>query len=278
MMASPTLQATLREVDEHRWRGMRSRARNYSQAQIGIDTLEDILRVPPFTVSRIAKDHVRTAVRIWLAAGTRESTIVARLNCLSCLGIDVTGCRPRVPRKLKWWLSPEDELRITAHCRESAKPIMHKLADLIEWTTRTGLRIEESIALKWSDVYFRPGRTLVTVPGLKTYTAQKTLPVSDEAGAILTRRKALGGKTVFDVAYNELQRAWKEARDILGLTDPYSATLKALRRSAARSLHVSKGMPLDMVRQYLRHENVDTTMGYLRLTGGYGEEEIGKWL
>lgn len=229
-------------------------------------------------VGSVTKDHLRAAVTLWLAKGTKESTIVGRLNCLSCLGVKVNGCRPKVPRKLKWWLSPEDEERLTEFCRASDKPRLHVLADVIEWTTRTGLRIEESIALKWSDVHFRAEWTLVTVPGLKTQTAQKTLPVSADAAAVLMRRRALGGKTVFDVVYWELQRAWQDARDILGLTDPYSATLKALRRSAARSLHVSKGMPLDMVRQYLRHENVDTTMGYLRLTGGYGEEEIGKWL
>ena len=43
------------------------------------------------------------------------------------------------------------------------------------------------------------------------------------------------------------------------------ATLKALRRSAARYLTVG-GMPLDILRQYLRHNSVATTMGYLRLT------------
>ncbi len=40
----------------------------------------------------------------------------------------------------------------------------------------------------------------------------------------------------------------------------------------------AKGMPLDMVRLYLRHGSMETTMGYLRLTGGYEEGEIRRYL
>jgi hypothetical protein len=37
-------------------------------------------------------------------------------------------------------------------------------------------------------------------------------------------------------------------------------------------------MPLDMLRQYLRHESIWTTMGYLRLVGGYDKDEMRKFL
>jgi hypothetical protein len=37
-------------------------------------------------------------------------------------------------------------------------------------------------------------------------------------------------------------------------------------------------MPLDVLRQYLRHENIKTTEEYLRLTGGYSEAEMRRWL
>ena len=327
-----TLDEALRETVAHRWAGMRSLKRNRSQAGIAVATLEQLIQgkgsAAPLPsriakrkldgstvrVEEVRKEDLRQAVRIWRGEGAQPATIIARLNCLSAMGLNVTGCRPRLPRKLKWWLNPEQEATILAHLRGQpgeagrerrtrtvvaggfafevtlggvppvapavARANLRRLAlaDYIQWASATGLRIEESLNLRWSDIHQRGDRTLVTVPGLKTHMAQATLPVSAEAAAVLERRRALGGATVFGVPYHAMQREWVEARKVLGLEDPSVATLKALRRTAARSLHATKGMPLDMTRQYLRHENVETTMGYLRLTGGYGEAEISRWL
>jgi len=55
------------------------------------------------------------------------------------------------------------------------------------------------------------------------------------------------------------------------------ATLKALRRTAARHLTVN-GMPTETVRKYLRHSNIQTTLGYLDLVGGYTTKEQHRWL
>jgi integrase len=71
-------------------------------------------------------------------------------------------------------------------------------------------------------------------------------------------------------------RKWATVRKQMGIEHP-GATLKAFRRGAARQLTVG-GMPLDMLRQYLRHESVSTTMGYLRLVGGYDKNEMRKFL
>ena len=343
-----TLQEALRDAVAYRWAGMRSLKRNRSQAEVAVATLEQLIRGKGSTVTLpsckakrvytgrtlrvedVRKEDLKRAVRLWLDEGTQPATVITRLSCLSAMGLDVRGCRPRLPRKLKWWLNPQQEAVILAHLRqqsgsdgEGSEPstgqaatsehptriiggfvvedrshgdrvVLHllrtltpadrahtrrlALADLIVWTGATGLRIEESLNLRWSDIHKRDARTLVTVPGLKTHMAQATLPLSAEATAVLARRRPLGGATVFGATYAEVLREWVEARKVLGLEDPSVATLKALRRTAARSLHATKGMPLDMTRQYLRHENVQTTMGYLRLTGGYGEAEISRWL
>jgi len=55
------------------------------------------------------------------------------------------------------------------------------------------------------------------------------------------------------------------------------ATLKAMRRTAVRHLTVN-GMPTEMVRDYLRHSDIKTTMGYLHLVGGYSTEEQRRYL
>ena len=160
--------------------------------------------------------------------------------------------------------------------RLTTAPIDLILADFVDWTVWTGLRVEESLRLRRSS--FANGFRSVTVPGLKTLGSQATLPISSDATALARRIFAAssGDPAMFPVSYRQLSRRWLVVMHAFGVTHPL-ATLKALRRSAARYLTVS-GMPLDILRQYLRHNSVSTTMGYLRLTGGYGENEMRRWL
>jgi integrase len=82
---------------------------------------------------------------------------------------------------------------------------------------------------------------------------------------------------VFPINYDRLGTAWDRARVFLGVSNNPLATLKALRRTAARHLTVN-GMPAEMVRNYLRHGSIHTTLGYLKLTGGYSTNEQRRWL
>ena len=85
------------------------------------------------------------------------------------------------------------------------------------------------------------------------------------------------GQHVFPIKYDHLHEAWDKARGLLGELDNRMATLKALRRGAARHLTAS-GMPTEMVRAFLRHSNIKTTMGYLDLVGGYNVNEMRRFL
>ncbi|MFD1303502.1 tyrosine-type recombinase/integrase [Methylobacterium marchantiae] len=227
------------------------------------------------TIGHATPEAIKRVTAGWYKKGLAPATINKRLNCLSAMGVSVEGCRVREPKVLKWWLKPVDEERVCAWLRARDDFTDFTVANLIEWTTRTGLRVEESLRLKWSD--FSQDRREVTVPGLKTSSAQATLPLSAEVTARLLYTSASNGP-VFAIAYRDLLDVWSEVRAEFGWQDDATATLKALRRSAARHLHITKGMPLAMVQAYLRHEDIETTLGYLRLTGGYGTEEMRKWL
>jgi hypothetical protein len=65
--------------------------------------------------------------------------------------------------------------------------------------------------------------------------------------------------------------------EFLGVSNVATATLKSLRRSFARRATL-KGMPTDVLRQYLRHSDIKTTQGYLNLIGGYGLEEQARFI
>lgn len=197
--------------------------------------------------------QVRTAVGFWLKAGLAATTIRVRLSCLGALGVSVKGCYPKPPRKLKWWLRPEQQEVALTWLRAHPSPRNLQLADLIEWTVLVGLRIEESLRLTWSDVLVRPTHWAISVPGTKTSGSQATLPLSADAKAVLERLRRHGSTSgrIFPLPYHDMAKAWREVRLHIGLDgDPKTATLKAMRRTAARALTVN-GMPVQMLKDYL---------------------------
>lgn len=220
-------------------------------------------------------------------------------------------------RPLKWWLNPTDHERLVGWLIEvvtadevrgaysQAERLL--LAAYIDFVAYSGLRVEEALALapRGISYSFKTSSLAlshdprdcasITVMGTKTAGSHATLPLMPEAYDALARawrastssglHFAVGvTRPVFafgptpEASYNRLAALWEHCREYLGVKDNPTATLKALRRVAARNLHIVKGMPLDMVREYLRHEDIKTTQGYLKLTGGYGEKEMRAWL
>ncbi|MDQ0392243.1 tyrosine-type recombinase/integrase [Labrys monachus] len=263
-------------------------------ASQGLGAIKGLHSLGVYHVDDVTPDKIREAVRAWLAEGYSASTVRKRLTAISFMGAPVEGCLPKLPKPLQWWLNPSYRAKAVAHLRDTATMAPHGdarlvLADYIEWVCVTGLRVEESLRLRWRDITFcprdprLPEDMYVLIPGTKTVASQATLPLSREAGEILLRRRnadpAAGpAGLVFPAKYRVLSTLWNECRGVLGVSDVPTATLKSFRRTAARYLHVERNMPLDVTRQYLRHSSVHTTTGYLRLVGGYSAEEMKRWL
>lgn len=298
-MTAPTLADAITHAYRTRWTFARNDGKTLvSQATRAADDLavliteDDDATAADIRVEHVTPRHVQQVTSQWYGEGLAPATINKRLNCLGVLGVKVQGVRVKEPVKLKWWLRPEEEERAifwltntvdrATGARGSDQCWVQDqiLADFIMWTTRTGLRIEESLRLVYT-MDFAADYSTVTVPGLKTAVSQATLPLGIGPRGIVARRyaqlKPAGVASVFPIEYRQLQGRWANLAAKMGW-DADTATLKALRRSAARYLHVDCGMPIDMVRHYLRHENIETTMGYLRLTGGYGTEEMRRFL
>lgn len=273
-----TLEEALREAYRTKWsKTKRSASTTLSQAEAAVKALSE----DPSTayVSAITQEIIQEVTAAWYDEGLAPSTINKRLNALCAMGVSVEGCRFKVPKRLQWWLRPDVEQKVCAWLEEddSGQPWeLARFATFIRWTTRTGLRIEESLSLRWTD--FSADFSEVTVPGTKTANSQATLALSTAASSVLLHGATREiGDGPWPWTYEEVHGMWRLVRNKFRFVDP-TATLKALRRSAARHLHVDCGMPLDMVRQYLRHDDVKTTMGYLRLTGGYSLEEQRRYL
>lgn len=292
---SKTLREILEDHYEHQWRHMRSGKTLYSQAKAAVDAIMEeaaplsldvrpsggiFTKMAPIEPKEVGKEAIKKVTKRWYEEGLSPATITKRLNCLSVLGVNVEGTRPPKERKLKWWLRPEERKSALEWLDERAD-MLHTtdLLRVIEWTCFTGLRIEETLALTRGD--FHGDFMSVSVPGTKTAAAQASLPLAPEARAVVIHvfpvAVCYAGNTPFiRASYRDLAALWVSLREAMGW--PKEATLKGLRRTAARYLHVDCGMPLDMVRQYLRHEDIATTMEYLRLTGGYEVEEMRRYL
>jgi integrase len=285
-----TLGEALEATQQSRWAGRRCIRGKTSQIRVAAASFARILNVQDgmaLHVEAIDAQTLRRAMAEWTVSGTKPGTINIRLNTLHVLGVETAGCHAHNPHNLKWWLRPDIQQQVVDWAAD--KEIVaysvyggeinaaEELVFYMEWSTLVGFRIEETLRLMRSD--FNAAFDACTVPGTKTSGSQATLPLPPRA-AEMARQRLAGtdpSAPLIRVNYRVLQRVWALARTDLGITQ-HTATLKAFRRTAARHLHVDKGMPLDLVRNYLRHENINTTLGYLKLTGGYSEAEMRKYL
>ena len=243
------------------------------------------------TPADVTNDHLEACLNEWEEAGLAAPTINKRLSLLKGLGVTVGDHWVVKPTQLKWWLHPSECDRLLKYLRTPADASFANaaiLADYIEWTAHVGMRVEESLRLTWVDVNLKLSPTgevelsEVTVPGTKNNHSQASLALSSAASQVLRRLQcerpnALPNDLIFPVSYRQLHDAWQHARAFLNVQDNPLATLRSLRRTAARHLTVG-GMPTAVVQRYLRHSNINTTMGYLTLVGGYTTEEQRKWL
>lgn len=293
-MTPRTLTEELRHVWETDWSKRASGKCLLSQAEKALRSLAratQLVETETLTNDAVTAFDIQRATKEWYTEGLSPATITKRLNCLSRLGVNVIGCRPKKSKRgaLKWWLNPDAWATLSSALRNPHTTVCPTKAEdrmmlaYIDWTIHTGLRVEETLRLTWGHLHgLTTAKATITVPGTKSDAAQATLPLSAAAVRALSGLPADGVAAasfrVFPVDYDRLENLWSYCRAYIGATDIPTATLKALRRNAARHLHIDLGMPIDMVRDYLRHENVETTMGYLKLVGGYQAEEMRRWV
>lgn len=151
----------------------------------------------------------------------------------------------------------------------------------IDWTIETGLRVEETLRLLWSDFEgIGTERPALNVPGTKNEHSAVRIPISLEAATIIQQRYTViagsswPGKAsrLFDISYRRLHTIWDRLREAMGVADDPTSTLKALRRNFAAGA-LRKGLPARIIQELMRHSNIETTMGYLRLIGMSDNDE-----
>jgi integrase len=295
-MMAETLKEAFDRVYQERWHGKRCAPVMQSQGQIAYRAVGVALlggsafarSVENVVAASVTAEHVKQATAAWYGKGSSPATINKRLSCLAAMGLPVEGNYKTVPKVLKWWLTPKDEERLLGFLRRRFSDmtlrdtlLRETTARLIWLTTRVGLRTEEALRLRFDDFTLNPNSATIHIRGTKTFGADATLALGPDVSTMVSAWQLMVGGTsglVFPITYTELNGVWQICRTHLAEQDNPLATLKALRRSAARYLHVTKGMPILLVRDYLRHSDVETTMEYLRLTGGINDAEYRRYL
>lgn len=301
-----TVEQAFMRTHQERWAGRRSDKVMWSQGVLACKSVAATAYVRKHSrpspglqswlqmaLAEITEADLKEATAMWYRSGLSPETINKRLCALSAMGIACGGSFQRKPKVRKWWLSPERQEKLCGWLwakHKSTKTdealVYAIMSHYVKFVCRTGLRVEEALRLTMGDFEGTMDAIRMRVPGTKTANSDATLPVSTEVYEIVSDAMSTAyGNTswdkkllVFPVPYAQLRYVWQECREFLGEKDDPMATLKALRRSAAYYLHVQLGMPILLVRDYLRHDDVETTMAYLRLTGGVADEEYRRYL
>jgi integrase len=129
----------------------------------------------------------------------------------------------------------------------------------------TGLRVSELQALDRPDVDFKVGILLVhgrDARGTKNGEF-RSVPMTARVRAIMERR-ALAGWDSFDYDYMVLWRHFKGMKARLGLADDPLFTIHTARHTCASRL-VQRGVRIEVVKEWLGHKDIESTMRYAHL-------------
>ena len=135
--------------------------------------------------------------------------------------------------------------------------------DIIECLIDLGCRVNELLNLEKRFVYFDNNQ--INFNDRKNDNAV-AVPMTNRVKSILRRyyREVKDFDKLFSLNYSELNAIWQKARTDLGYADKKFYTLHLCRHTCASRL-VQRGCQLLLVKDWLGHEDIKTTMIYAHL-------------
>lgn len=229
---------------------------------------------PLADIGRLLADDVR-AVLLGLKVPRANTTYsdatanrtLAFLSCLLNLAVkwEWLQSAPRMPKTDEHGrervLTDAEIATMWQAIRDSGKPKWVAGLDLFTTLHHQALRLSEATKLKWSQVDLEAG----TMTLLKATTKGKkavTKPLTPEVLAILKSRSERGLEQPFsDVTAYTIQEAWNYGLKVAGL-EGEGIVRHTLRHSAATKL-IEQGHDVSLVKEYLGHRSIQTTMRYV---------------
>lgn len=206
-----------------------------------------------------------------VAKGQADGTVNRKLSALRVMlseAADV-GAITHIPavKKLKEaatrirFVTPEEEALLVRTLEHRGCP---QAADMAVFLIDTGLRVQqEALAVQKHHLQRREdGRTNLLVPDGKGGKA-RTIPLTLRAELIASKcaENSTSNLRIFDIGYSKLYRQMTGAFTQLGWED---VNIHTLRHTCASRL-AQRGVPLIVIKDFLGHTNIATTMRYAHL-------------
>lgn len=208
--------------------------------------------------------------------GKSPSTLKGYLSCLSKMFREarkspaLTLYRPDFPaiscrRRRERILSAEEEGAMRTYFKSKGE---HEMLDFCELAIETGFRQGEGLRLlvRNARALGDAARAHIAIDIGKTDRSAGTVPLTKLALDIVQRRVAMAKSKPQALLFpnmtaGRVQRMWNEFREHLGLSADPGFTFHCLRHTACSRLF-DEGLDAMTVKDFMRHEDLQTTMRY----------------
>lgn len=262
-----TLAALLTMTHNARWRGTKGEA----TAMLNGGQWVDILGAE-FPVRGVTSAVIADVVDSWAASGAAAGTINRKIAALSVMmrvaeERELIDKLPKFSRRKEYtgrlrYFTADEVTRLLAFVGQR-DPVM---GQLFEVALDTGMRLGELQRLRFSDMDWpQPSIRIDVSKGDR----RASLPMTRQVERILLDllSRATNNNVLVFPEYltsrhiSRVMAAWKLSE---GLPTTDEAVFHTLRHTTCSRL-VQRGVPLLVVKEFMRHANIQTTMGYAHL-------------
>lgn len=162
----------------------------------------------------------------------------------------------------------DEEARVVALLRNTdhhkRRWFYQDVADLVEIQVDTGMRLGETLKLKYEEVNYSANLIHIWI---NKGNKPRSIPMTKRVAAILKRRQTNDAIKPFTLTPYQADKAWAWCRKEMGLMDDDEFLIHSLRHTCASRL-VNAGIDLYVVKEWLGHSSIQVTERYAHLSPG----------
>jgi site-specific recombinase XerD len=200
-----------------------------------------------------------------LATINRKLSLISKILTLAVEWGEVSNI-PKIPRMKERnnrirWVSDKEESLITGVLRDKGDHYRCLMASFVEFLRDTGMRLSEGLGVEEKDIDLT--KAVIYVWENKA-DHPRMVPMTDRVKGILEDRLRFGNKPFGVLTKDKCEHYWNWAKERIGLSGDKYFVIHALRHATASRL-VNAGVDLMIVKEYLGHKSIQTTLKYAHL-------------
>jgi integrase len=260
-----TLKEAVETTFERCWKGTRSEQKNnqvagYLVEHFGAETpLEDIREAKIDEYKDVLKEKGNSAATInrRLAVLSRIFTFAKSRHGLET--IPTIDLEPIGKGRIRVVTRNEEAVMLKI-LQQWGKP---EASNMVQVLLDTGMRPSEPFTLKKEDLNLDGDVGVITIWDNKT-DKPRTVPLTKRCQAIFEKQSKSKFSTLFDKTNDSLDWVWKRLRKHMRLDRDKGFVPYCLRHTCATRL-IQAGVNVVVVKEWLGHEDLETTMNYVHL-------------